>query len=73
MCEKCFEKEFKKFHSHTDFVKFNNILDEKCKNNILRIDTQSDELIDFRMYYQCTFCNENGLCQFLKMLGEDIF
>jgi len=58
MCEKCFEKEYKKFPSYTDFENFEKVLDKKCKNNILKIDIQSNELIDFRMYYQCTFCKE---------------
>ena len=58
MCEKCFEKEYKKFSSQTDFENFEKILDLKCQNKILEINTQSNEFEDFRMYYQCTYCNE---------------
>ena len=58
MCEKCFEKGYKKFSSQTDFQNFEKVLDLKCQNKILEINTQSNELTDFRMYYQCTNCNE---------------
>jgi hypothetical protein len=63
MCEDCFEKEYYGFPSQTEFEKFEEVLDLKCRSKKVLIleskNEQKGELIDFRMYYKCSSCNEN--------------
>ncbi|UOK42226.1 MULTISPECIES: hypothetical protein [Flavobacterium] len=62
MCKDCFDKQYYGFPSQTEFEKFEEILDLKCKSEKIKILESQNEiegaLMDFRMYYQCNTCKE---------------
>ena len=62
MCEDCFDKEYYGFPSETEFEEFEQVLDLKCRSELVHIlesknDTEN-ELMGFRMYYKCNTCDE---------------
>ncbi|NHM01571.1 hypothetical protein [Flavobacterium difficile] len=62
MCRDCFDKQYYGFASLTEFEKFEEVLDLKCKSEKIKILESKNEfesgLIDFRMYYKCNTCKE---------------
>lgn len=62
MCKDCFEEQYYSFPSQTEFEKFEEVLDLKCRLGKIKIleskNEVENELIDFRMYYKCETCEE---------------
>lgn len=62
MGKDCFDKQYYGFPSQTEFEKFEEILDLKCRSQKIKIlesgNEAKGELMDFRMYYECNTCKE---------------
>lgn len=62
MCEDCFKKEILKFDSQEDFDVFQRSIDIKINEKKLRtIRDENHKNWDFKLIYQCVFCNEEWI------------